>query len=1084
MSSLNNNTTNGKTYWRSLEELQGKPEFEQSVYNEFPEGNFELSDAPTRRGFMKAMAASVALAGGLTSCRRPEEKIMPYVDAPEDTVPGKAVFYATSAPRSRGAIGLTVKSFEGRPTKIEGLPGHPANNGSTDSAAQADLLDLYNPYRQNIVNFAGVDAPDYSEGMTADYRAASQKAMKEAKSQIAAISKKYQATKGAGLCFLGAPVSSPTQQKVQAAAAKALPEAKWFNWEAINNDSSVAALNAYLGVNNCDSQVLYDLEKAATILTLDSDFMMNEFNSLQMLQGYGESRRVYRDSAKNGSKYEKEMTNRFYAVEGAFTLTGSNADHRLRLQSAKIVDFAFALATKIAKGAKLNAEVVKTIEAFSSKETFGRLNKDVKGDKFLDEVAKELLANVKAGKKSAIIVGERQPKEVHLLALVLNAALGNFGSTVNITERVAKADKLQKDSISELTTAMFNGEIETLVIVDNNPVYDAPSNLKFGEAITKVKSEVINLTLFPTETSVVSSIVIPKTHYLESWGDTRSADGTLSMIQPLIAPLYSSMSEIELIAAVAGLKISKGYQLVKATHAFAKDKKSWEKTVQQGFIADSAFSVKTVSPKNSEIAKVLKSAQAGKGGFEIIFASDYSTFDGRYCNNGWMQELPDPITKLTWDNAALIGFGTATKLGIEIRDNITIKTAAGTVEAPAWIVPGMADDTVVLTLGYGREELGEKSEREYVEFAGRGFNSYALRTDETLGFGSCEVAKGNGKGDLVTTQDHWAMEGRDLAKEAQLEEFNDDFVGTVAADIADKENPRAPKMFSDRQEFVDAKYQWAMTIDLNSCVGCSACTIACQAENNIPVVGKERVREGREMHWIRMDRYFFSGKDSEVTSEYDANEAKGREDLHDLEVSAVHQPIPCMQCEEAPCEEVCPVAATQHSPEGLNDMVYNRCIGTRYCLNNCPFKVRRYNYFNFQEDFKQKKFEVKKMVFNPNVTVRSRGVMEKCTYCVQRINEAKIDVKVSKDETIIDTLTTACAQVCPTNAITFGDKSNEKSKVSKMREESRNYTLLPQLNVRPRTSFLAKLNNENKTLVSNASAEGAHGHNPKSEGAH
>jgi len=1095
MSSLNNTKTNGKTYWRSTEELEGTPEFQESVYREFPEGNFELSDAPTRRGFMKAMAASVALAGGMTSCRRPEEKIMPYGDAPEDEVPGKSVYVATSSPRSRGSIGLMVKRSDGRPTKIEGLKGHPANNGSTDSLAQADLLDLYNPYRQNVVKIKGYTAPDYSEGMTDLFRSEAKSGMKLVKAKLAEISAKYASNSGAGLAFLSSAVCSPTQLRVQDAAKKALPEADWYTWEAVNNDNSNEAVKSF---GASDSQVIYDLKKAERILSLDSDFMMNEFNSLQMTQDFAEKRRVYREE---GDDKSTTSINRFYAVEGAFTLTGSNADHRLRLQSSKIVEFAFALAKKIAEKVNVEATVKAAINKFSSTEDFGRLNGSKSGEEFLNEVAADLLAHKG---KSAIIVGQRQPVEVHLLALVLNQALGNIGSAVKITERAAKSNQY---SISDLTTEMRakNSEslpkISTLVILDGNPVYDAPADLKFAESLKNV-GEVINLTLFPTETSTASSIVIPKQHYLESWGDTRSADGTLSFVQPLIAPLYESMTAVELIATLSGQKKTKTYHLVKETHGF--DKKTWEKTIQKGFVDNSSFKNKPVSTNLITTVDKINLAKPSVKGIELIFASDYSTFDGSYSNNGWMQELPDPITKLTWDNAALISFGTAKALGVNPRDNVKISANGTEIEVPAWIVPGMADDTVVLTVGYGRKELGEKGEREYLEFAGRGFDAYPMRTEKSLGFTSCSLAKGNGKGDLVTTQDHGAMEDRDLVKEVSVEDFNKDFAHTVKHNIADHENPRGPKMYNDRKEFTDAKYQWAMVIDLNSCTGCSACTIACQAENNIPVVGKERVREGREMHWIRMDRYFFTGKDSEVKSEYGEtdklNGNQNKEDLHDLEVGAVHQPIPCMQCEEAPCEEVCPVAATQHSPEGLNDMVYNRCIGTRYCLNNCPYKVRRYNYFNFREDFKQKKFEVKRMVFNPHVTVRSRGVMEKCTYCVQRISQAKIDTKVrtkslldngysveeASSEPLIDQLTTACAQVCPTNAITFGDKSNEKSAVSKMRKETRQYTLLPHLNVRPRTSFLAKINNENKALVSEAGKEKAHGHghDDKSKGEH
>ena len=1056
MSPLNNKSNNGKTYWRSLDELEGSAEFQEYLHREFPEGASELNDPFSRRGFMKVMAASFALAGGLTGCRRPEEKILPYTEAPEDVVPGKAYYVATSAPRSRGSLGLLVKSNAGRPTKIEGLPGHPANDGSTDSMAQADLLDLYNPFRQKTVDKNGEPSVSFKDGMNNDFRMGAKKELAAFSKKLEELAKKYNG-KGKGLSFLSTPVSSPTQLKAMDAVAAKFPEAKWHSWEPINSDNEAAAIKAFLGTKNYDNQLVYDLSKAKTILTLDSDFMLNGRNSVKMLEDYANRRRVYANAESDKVENANEL--RFYAVESSFSLTGSNADHRLRLQSNQILDFLFQLASKVS--ANVNPAVKSIIEGFKSKGDYGHLDTKKTGMDFLDAAAKDL-----AKGDCAIIVGEGQPVETHLLALVLNQALGSIGRTVKITEKAAKAytrndDNLVSESIQLLSNDMRDGSVETLIILDGNPVYNAPSELKFSESLKKVK-EVITLTYFPNETSVASTYSVPKTHYLESWGDTRAFDGTVSFIQPLIAPLFSSLTETEFLNKLAGVA-KKGSALVRETHGLSS-KTEWEKNLQQGYLKNSALTpVASVTPNWASIGAALKAIKPAKtGSFELVFVPDYSTFDGSYSNNGWMQELPDPISKLVWDNAALISYTTANTLGVKARDYITVSTGKGEpITAPCWIVPGMADNTVQLSLGYGRTELGEeKGDRCYVEFADRGYNAYTLRTKESQWFTACEVSKAGGSAstsELVTTQDHWAMEGRDFVKEANMDDLAGSVKNTVAEYYADHYDPRSPdKMFSDRIEFTEAKYQWAMVIDLNSCVGCSACTVACQAENNIPVVGKERVSEGREMHWIRMDRYFFSQADSEVHSDIKN---------HDLEVGALHQPIPCMQCEDAPCEQVCPVAATQHSAEGLNDMVYNRCIGTRYCLNNCPYKVRRFNYFNFQEDFKDKRFEVNKMVHNPGVTVRSRGVMEKCTYCVQRINEAKIDAKVRKDETIIDSFTTACAQVCPTKAITFGNKNSETTEVVKMRKEARNYTLLPHLNIRPRTSFLGKVTNQNPALV-------------------
>ena len=1072
MSPLNDKKQNGRTYWRSLDELEGSAEFKEYVHREFPEGASELSDPFSRRGFMKAMAASFALAGGLVGCRRPEEKIMPYTDAPEDVIPGKSFNIATAAPRSRGSLGLLVRSNEGRPTKIEGLPNHPANNGSTDSMAQADLLDLYNPFRQKSVKINGSEA-DFKEGMNSNFRLSSRKKMKELDAKIAELRKLYKANTGDKLAFLSTPVTSPTQIKLMEEVKKEFPNAKWFSWEAINDDHSAAAVKHFTGTagQGFDNQLIYDLSKASKILALDSDFMMNERNSVKMLQDYADRRRIYRDAK---GEYENKMSTRFYAVESAFTVTGSNADHRLRLKSSKITDFIFALAKKIAAKTSPNSEIKAILQGFNSTEKFAeKFNSKVSSAEFLDAVADDLIAG---GKESVIIVGERQPATVHLMALIINQLLGSIGNTLYFTEKAAKTVTFNKDnfasqSISLLSAGLESKSIETLVILDGNPVYDAPADTMLAEKIKNAK-EVITLSLFPNETTEVSTIVVPKSHYLESWGDTRAYDGTLSFVQPLIAPLFSSLTEIELLSRFLG-KTEKAYKLVKDNYKGS----NWDADLQKGFVADSAFKPIAVNPNWGEMTHLLKGASAGTDGnkFELVFAPDYSTFDGSYSNNGWMHELPDPITKLTWDNAALVSYGTAKAKDLKNRDMVSIKAANGAkLDIPVWIVPGMPDNTVQISLGYGRTAVGEKSDsREYVVFTENGFNAYPLRTTENSGFTACELTKINGTYDLVTTQDHWAMEDRDLVKEVTLKEFDDDFKTTVHSKLEDQYHTRSTdKLYVDRKEFSESKYQWAMVIDLNACVGCSACTIACQAENNIPVVGKERVSEGREMHWIRMDRYFYSGPDSEVKSWYgegdtfDKEKEPHAEDLHDIEVGALHQPVPCMQCEEAPCEQVCPVAATQHSPEGLNDMVYNRCIGTRYCLNNCPYKVRRFNYFNFQEDLKKKTFEVNKMVHNPSVSVRSRGVMEKCTYCVQRINEAKIDAKVRKDENIINSFTTACAQVCPTKAITFGNKNDEKTAVSKMRKESRNYTLLPHLNVRPRTSFLGKVTDQNDKLVS------------------
>ena len=1087
MSPLNKDSQSGKQYWRSLEEVSATPEFQTYLEREFPEGASEIEDPVTRRSFMKFMAAGFALSGAvtLTGCRRPEEKILPYGKAPEEVIPGKAQFYASAYPSTLGSIGLLVKAHEGRPVKIEGNPEHPNNAGATGSFAQAELLNMYDPERLQYIT-AGTEVPtvDYSvaPGVHLDKLIAAKATAVEANkktytAEIAKIAAKYSKNGGEGLYILNAPSTSPVEDALVADIKKAYPKASFHTYESLNNDNAKQALSIFVK-DSGDFQTVSHLDKANTVVTLDNDFMALESDTVRANKEFYAARKVYQEK---GAKTESHEMNRLYSIESTFSLTGSNADHRLRLSHSQIEEFSFLLAQKVVELVGADSSLKSALAAikptgvdlaknFGPKAT-GKGDKKITIETLINAIANDLVADKKSGKSSLVLAGAKQGYRVHLISLVLNAVLENFGKSLTITKAAVKSEGLALESISLLTNALKEKKVSTLAILGGNPVYDAPADLKFAEQLANA-GETLHLTLFPNETTAAAKFGIPKAHFLESWDATRSLDGTVTFVQPIIAPLYDGLTNTEFLAQLFNQKVTKAYDQLKKHFDFSETK--WQEVLYTGFLKDSAFKAEDVSYDWTETARKLKDFKAAKAeGFEVVITPSNTILDGSFNNNGWMQELPDPITKLTWDNAALISMDTAKDLGLDVdqakpkKAVLKIEANGATVNVPYWIVPGIPKNTVHLQLGYGRTATG-------VVGAEAGVDVQTLRTTSNFHSAPAKVTVTSETYLLASTQDHWAMESRDLIKESNIDDFN------KKPDFAQNHyDDRAASLFADREELAPenqvagtnqytATNQWAMVIDLNQCNGCSACTVACQSENNISTVGKERVLEGREMHWIRMDRYFFTGSD------INAPMMHGDITDHDEQVESVYQGVPCMQCENAPCEQVCPVAATVHSDEGLNDMVYNRCIGTRYCSNNCPYKVRRFNYFNHQEDFKSPEYEVKKMVHNPNVTVRSRGVMEKCTYCVQRVNEAKIDAKVKNDgELVANSFTTACAQVCPTDAITFGNQNNTEDEVVKMQNEARNYVLLPELNVRPRTSFLAKLRNQNKALI-NEKPKGGH----------
>jgi len=983
----------GPRYWKSLEEVAETEEFREFLQFEFPQGAEQWADPAGRRQFLKLMGASLALAG-LTACtRQPKETIMPYVRAPEEIVPGKPLFFATAMPVRGMAQGVLVESHMGRPTKVEGNPEHPASLGATDVFAQASVLTLYDPDRSQTITHLG-EISSWSAFV----------------GEIRERLSTQRSTNGAGFRLLSETITSPTLAHQLRELLKQFPEAKWHQYDPACRDNVKDGARAAFGQL---VETRYRFEKADVILSLDADFLSSMPGSVRYAREFS-ARRQVRDG-------QREM-NRLYAVESTPSITGAKADHRWPLRASKIEAVARAIAAAVGAGGTIQTS-----------EDSGLLN-----SQWLPAVARDLV-NHKG--RSLVIPGDEQPPTVHVLAHAMNEALGNVGTTVIYTDPVEPNPVGQLESLRELMGDMAAGKVDLLVMLGGNPAYNAPMDLRFSEHLEKVKLR-IHLSMFEDETSALCHWHIPEAHFLESWSDLRAYDGTVSIVQPLISPLYGSKSSHELLAPFAGQPDRSGYEIVqdywKSQRPSENFERFWRKSLHDGLIANTVLAAKQVALRASVVSGPLSVATdhgqrtTDSLGLEIIFRTDPHVFDGRFSNNGWLQELPKPLTKLTWDNAALVSPRTAERLGLANEQLVELKCEGQKVEAPIWILPGQPNDSVTVHLGYGRTRAGRVGN-------GMGFSAYALRTSAAPWFRTgLDIQKTNKHYPLSCTQHHHSMEGRNPVRVGHLEEYRErpDFAQEMGEDP-----PRDLTLFPEHKY---EGYAWGMAIDLNACTGCNACTIACQAENNIAVVGKEQVAAGREMHWIRVDRYYGG---------------EGEASLDNPET--YHQPVPCMQCENAPCEVVCPVGATSHSAEGLNDMVYNRCVGTRYCSNNCPYKVRRFNFLLFS-DFTSPSL---KMLRNPDVTVRSRGVMEKCTYCVQRINAVKIEAEKADREVQDGDIVTACEAVCPAQAIVFGNINDPTSRVSKLKAEKLNYGLLADLNTRPRTTYLAALRNPNPEIT-------------------
>jgi molybdopterin-containing oxidoreductase family iron-sulfur binding subunit len=987
-------TAQGPEYWRSLEELADSQAFQEFVQREFPNQASEWHDTVSRRHFLQLMGASLALAGLGACSRQPEEKIVPYVRAPREAiVPGQPLYFATTLTLGGLALGVLAKSAMGRPIKIEGNPQHPASLGATDTFAQAAVLTLYDPDRAQAVMQRG-QISTWNVFLAALNTALESQRFK----------------KGAGVRVLTETVNSPTLAQQLRTLLAQFPAAVWHQYEPINDDTVQAGARLAFGQ---DVTPVYHFEKASVILALEADFLACEPGTLRYAHDFAQQRRVHGTPA---------AMNRLYVVESTLSLTGAIADHRLPVRPSAVADSARVIARAL--GAMVQSSAT-TEQRTVSLSDLAPPTAETHTD-WLQTVAEDLWQHRGS---SLVVSGRQQPPLVHALTHAMNAVLGNVGNTVVYTAPVAAQPVDHLASLRALVEDMAAGRVEVLVILGGNPVYTAPADMEVATHLAKVPFSV-HVGLYADETSAHCRWHIPEAHELESWGDARAYDGTVSLRQPLIEPLYDGKSAYALLAALLGQPEQSGREIVREywrSHYQGADfDQFWRTALHDGLIANTAFVPQEVSLRADWLAEVAALPPAVPG-LELLFQPDPTVWDGRFANNGWLQELPKPITKLTWDNAALLSPATAQRLGLQNEAVVELRLQDRSVRAPVWIVPGHADEAVTVHLGYGRWRTGRVG-------SGTGFNAYTLRTSDTFWLGRGLELRPTGEHyPLATTQQHHSMEGRHLVRAGTLQQYVEQPHFAQMLELALQ--PQATLYPS----FPYEGYAWGMAIDLSTCLGCNACVLACQAENNIPIVGKTEVRRGREMHWLRLDRYY-----------------KGVPSNPEV----YHQPVLCMHCEHAPCEVVCPTYATVHDQEGLNDMVYNRCIGTRYCSNNCPYKVRRFNFLQYA-DYHTPSLQ---LLHNPEVTVRTRGVMEKCTYCVQRISAARIQAKL-EDRSIRDgEVVTACQAACPTGSIIFGNINDPASRVAHLKATPLNYGMLAELNTRPRTTYLAHLRNPNPKL--------------------
>jgi molybdopterin-containing oxidoreductase family iron-sulfur binding subunit len=977
MSSMSNENKKPPVRWQSLEELEHSPAFAEFVENEFPQASVLYRNYVDRRQFLTLMAASFGLAG-LTSCKPTDEKkIVPYVRPPEEAIPGKPLYFATTMPMRGYGVGLIAESHQGRPTKVEGNPDHPASLGASDCFAQASVLTLYDPDRSQGILRAGAASTweDFVEAVSSEMKA-------------------KESTRGKGLRILTETVTSPTLAAQLDRLLKKYPGAAWHQYEPTSFDSERTATQTLFGR---PADVRYNFEKASVILALDADFLTVPPGNLRYTKEFSRRRRPSDDGTP---------MNRLYVLESCPSLTGAMADHKLVIRSSDIPAIAKAIQGSLSN---FGVNVAQNVGVNSQ---------------WIETVAKDLRDH---RGECLVLAGGWQPIEVHLLAYAMNSALGNIGKTVEYIAPVEAAPVVHTESLRDLVKAMQSGDVDTLLVLGGNPVYSTPADLEFRKSLEKVRLR-IQLSMYNDETSQASDWHIPEAHYLEAWGDSRAFDGTASVTQPLIDPLYGGKTPYEVVSVLLGEADKTAYETVQShwqqTQTSEEFEPSWRRSLRDGKMNLPVAAPQTPLPA-AHIPNI--PVTASTGGIELVFRPDPSIFDGRFSNNSWLQELPKTLSKVSWDNVIQMSPATAQQLGFDNEAVIEIVHEGRTLKGPVWMMPGHADQSVTVFLGYGRTHAGTVG-------SGRGYNAYAIRTSNAPWIArGIELRKTAETHQLASTQHHHAMENRHAVRTSTVEDYTKNPAGAA------RPTNKPAGGLTLYPEHASEDYAWGMSIDLSACTGCNACVVACQSENNIPVVGKEEVLRSREMHWIRIDRY------------YDGVAANP---------ATLFQPMFCQHCENAPCEPVCPVGATTHSAEGLNEMTYNRCVGTRYCSNNCPYKVRRFNFFQYAIT----EVPALRLLDNPNVTVRSRGVMEKCTYCVQRINIGRINAK-NEDRKIRDgEVVTACQSVCPADAIVFGNIKDTESRVSKLKAGPRDYGVLEELNTRPRTTYLIKVTNPNPAM--------------------
>jgi molybdopterin-containing oxidoreductase family iron-sulfur binding subunit len=988
----------GKEYWQSLQELADNGEFDSFVEQEFPQQAAPLGKGVDRRDFMKLMGASMA-AAGLAACNRPAEAIIPYVRQPENLIPGKPIFFASAMTLGGYANGILVESHMGRPTKIEGNPDHPASLGATDAFMQASVLGLYDPDRSTSVMHYGETAT------WSDFLAALQPVLKQATAN------------GGSLRILTQTITSPSLGAMLQQVVAQYPGVKWHQWDAVNQDNVREGARLAFGsyVNP-----IYRFDKAAVVVTLDSDFLGTGPAHLRYARDFMAARKVRAGATK--------VVNRLYTIEASPSQTGGMADHRIVARPSQIEGYARAIAAGVGLGAA------------------GAINENA-------GVIAALVRDLQKNRGNSIVIaGDDQPPVVHAIAHAINQALGNIGSTVFVTDSAEVQPVNQLESMRQLVTDMHAGSVSALIMLGGNPVFDAPADFRFEQALGKVAMRA-HLSMYYDETSRVCHWHIPETHYLETWGDARAFDGTVSIVQPLIAPLYNGRTAYDMVGSLIGGMDAPAYDSVRrywsAKSGGVNFENSWKKWLHDGVIAGSTLPPRTMSASTSIAAPQPKQIS----GVEIELRPDPTIYDGRFANNGWLQELPKPVTKVVWDNVMLVSPKTAKKYGFEhtatdLNEKMTtmveVQYHGKTLVLPMWPAPGQAEDVATIYFGYGRRHGGRLAAPEGEEPIG--FDTYAFRTSDAMSGGAGATLRNANKPSykIACTQEHQSINrdetggDRGIVRAATFAEYQKTpaFAKEYDEEPGGKAGGKDDTMYPN---YAYKDYAWAMVIDTSICTGCNGCVVACQSENNIAIVGKDQVHRERELHWLRIDRYYRgSAENPEV----------------------YNQPVPCMQCENAPCEPVCPVEATSHNQDGLNDMTYNRCIGTRYCSNNCPWKVRRFNFYHYS-DYDTPSLKAQR---NPDVTVRTRGVMEKCTYCVQRVNEAKINAEREDRKVRDGEIVTACQQACPTGAIIFGNMNDANSEVAKLKLEPTNYATLAELNTRPRTTYLATIRNPNPEI--------------------